>query len=222
MSKFHKLKVASVNRETKDCVSVVFEIPESLKSLYQYIPGQYITLKLHINGEQVNRSYSFCSSPYMNEPPAIAVKEVPGGKGSVFINQNVKAGDELEVMVPMGNFHTPLHRENSKHYVLFGGGSGITPLMSILKSVLIAEPSSKVTLFYGNRDEESIIFKDRLNLLLNEYPDRLKVVHVLDNPSSFTPYHGYIVKEMALRLLRENTNMNFTNAEFFICGPTPM
>jgi ring-1,2-phenylacetyl-CoA epoxidase subunit PaaE len=107
--------------------------------------------------------------------------------------------------------------------VLFGGGSGITPLMSILKSVLVKEPKSKVTLFYGNRNEESIIFKDTLELLSSKYPDRLKIVYVLDLPlRMWTGYSGFMVKDMALRLLRENTNLSFQQAEFFICGPTPM
>lgn len=222
MSKFNKLRIASINRETADSVSVAFNIPEHLQSQYQYIPGQYLTLKLNINGEQVNRSYSFCSSPSWNEPMTIAVKEVNGGKASTFINRNLKAGDEIEVMEPMGNFHSPLNASNEKHYILFGGGSGITPLFSILKSVLAIEPKSHITLFYGNRDEQSIIFKEKLQGLVNQNPNRLKVVHILDKPSSFTNYNGFVVKEMALKLLRENTNLNFTHAEFFICGPTPM
>jgi ring-1,2-phenylacetyl-CoA epoxidase subunit PaaE len=222
MSKFNKLKIASINRETADSVSVAFDIPAHLQSQYQYIPGQYLTLKLNINGEQVNRSYSFCSSPAWNEPMTIAVKEVSGGKASTFINRNLKVGDEIDVMEPMGNFHSPLNSNNEKHYILFGGGSGITPLFSILKSVLVAEPKSRITLFYGNRDEQSIIFKEKLQDLVNQNPNRLKVVHILDKPSSFTNYNGFVVKEMALKLLRENTNLNFTHAEFFICGPTPM
>lgn len=222
MSKFHKLKVAAVNRETNDSVSVVFDVPAELKNNYNYIPGQYLTLKLQVNGEQVNRSYSFCSSPFANEPMTIAVKEVGGGKGSTFINRSLKAGDEVEVMEPMGNFHSPLSENASKQYVLFGGGSGITPLFSILKSVLAKEPNSTITLFYGNRDEQSIIFKNRIAELAAQNPSRLKVVHILDTASPFTPYSGYLVKDLALKLLRENTNQNYANAEFFICGPTPM
>ncbi|HRN94270.1 MAG TPA: FAD-binding oxidoreductase [Chitinophagales bacterium] len=222
MSKFNKLKVASVNRETVDSVSVSFEIPEHLKNQYQYIPGQYLTLKLFVYGEQLNRSYSFCSSPFANEMMTIAVKEVSGGKGSTYINRNIKVGDEIEVMEPMGNFHSPLSAENEKHYLLFGGGSGITPLFSILKSVLLHEPKSRVTLFYGNRDEESIIFKEQLQALQAENSDKVKLIHILNLPSAFTPYSGFLLKDVALKLLRENTDMNFAQAEFFICGPVPM
>lgn len=223
MSKFHKLKVKEVRNETTDAVSVSFEVPQDLQSNFQYIPGQYTTLKLSVNGQAVNRSYSFCSSAYMNEPLTIAVKRVTGGVGSNFINDNFKAGLEVEVMEPMGNFKALLNAANSKHYVLFGGGSGITPVLSILKSTLVAEPNSRVTLFYGNRNENSIIFKERIEQLAAQYADRLKVVYIFDAPlNTAHPYSGFVVKDMALRLLRENTNLSFQNAEFFICGPTPM
>jgi ring-1,2-phenylacetyl-CoA epoxidase subunit PaaE len=223
MSKFHKLKVSEVKNEIAEAVSVSFNVPAELKQNFSFLPGQYTTLKMNVGGENVNRSYSFCSSPFLGEPLTIAVKRVAGGKGSNFINDNFKTGVEIEVMEPLGNFHSPLSESNEKHYILFGGGSGITPLMSILKSVMVKEPKSKVTLFYGNRNEDSIIFKDTLELLSAKYPDRLKIVHVLDLPlRTWIGYSGFMVKDMALRLLRENTNLNFQQAEFFICGPTPM
>lgn len=212
-----------MKNEIADAVSVSFEVPSELKQSFNFIPGQYTTLKLNINGEHINRSYSFCSSPYLNEPLTIAVKRVAGGKGSNFINDNFKTGVEIEVMEPMGNFHSALNESNEKHYLLFGGGSGITPVMSILKSVLAKEPKSKVTLFYGNRNENSIIFKDKLEVLLSQYSERLRIVHILDAPlGSWNGYSGFMVKDLVLKLLRENTNLNFQNAEFFICGPTPM
>jgi ring-1,2-phenylacetyl-CoA epoxidase subunit PaaE len=223
MSKFNHLKVQSVVSETPDAVSVSFEVPDSLLVNYQYKPGQYTTLKLTINGEQVNRSYSFCSSPYAGEPMTIAVKKVEGGKGSNFVNDQLKPGMDIEIMEPMGNFHSELSATNEKLYLLFGGGSGITPLFSILKSVLIKEPKSKVVLFYGNRDTKSIIFRKQLDELAVRYSDRLKIVYILDREEEgWAGYTGFIMKDMALRLLRENTNLNFQHAEFFICGPTPM
>lgn len=223
MSKFHKLKVSEVKNEIADAVSVSFEVPAELKQTFSFLPGQYTTLKMTIDGEPVNRSYSFCSCPYLNEPLTIAVKRVAGGKGSNFINDNFKPGVEIEVMEPMGNFHSQLSESNEKHYVLFGGGSGITPVMSILKSVLAKELKSKVTLFYGNRNENSIIFKDKFEVLTAQFPERLKIVHILDAPiGSWSGYSGFMVKDTVLKLLRENTNLNFRQAEFFICGPTPM
>ena len=223
MSKFHKLKVIEVKNEIAEAVSVSFEVPVQLKDAFHYKPGQYTTLKLNINGENVNRSYSFCSSPYLNEPLTIAVKRVAGGKASNFINDNFKPGYELEVMEPMGNFHSTIEETNAKQYILFGGGSGITPVIAILKSVLAKEPRSNVVLFYGNRNQSSIIFKDKLESLKAEYGDRLKVVHILDVPEAgWSGYSGFIVKDLALKLLRENTSLNFQHSEFFICGPTPM
>ena len=223
MSKFHKLKVKEVKNETSDAVSVSFELPDSIKHEFTYKPGQYTTLKLVVNGQNVNRSYSFCSSPYLNEAPTVTVKRVAGGVGSNYINDQLKPGMEVEVMEPMGNFHSVIDANNQKHYVLFGGGSGITPVLSILKSVMVSEPKSTVTLFYGNRNEDSVIFKAKLEELTAQYSDRLKVVHIYDAPlNTAHPYSGFVVKDMALKLLRENTNLNFQNAEFFICGPTPM
>ena len=223
MSRFHKLKVSKVKNEIADAVSVSFEVPDELKANFNFFPGQYTTLKLNIDGEQVNRSYSFCSSPYMNEPLTIAVKRVVGGKGSNFINDNFKPGVEIEAMGSMGNFHSTIEEKNEKQYILFGGGSGITPVISILKSVLASEPKSKVVLFYGNRSSHSIIFRDKLEVLLSQFGERLKIVHILDMPEEgWSGYTGFIVKDMALKLLRENTNLNFQHAEFFICGPTPM
>ncbi len=223
MSRFHTLKVSAVKNEIEEAVSVSFKIPDELKSSFDYQPGQYATLRLNVNGETINRSYSFCSSPYTNEPITIAVKRVLGGKGSNFINDNFKQGVDVEVMEPMGNFYPVLKESNQKHYILIGGGSGITPVISILKSVLVKEPLSRVTLFYGNRNTASIIFKNKLDELSSQYADRLKVVHILDAPEAgWSGYTGFITKDLVPQLLRENTNFNFQNAEFFICGPTPM
>ncbi len=223
MSKFHKLKVSEVKNEIADAVSVSFEVPSELRQTFNFLPGQYTTLKMSIDGEPVNRSYSFCSCPYLNEPLTIAVKRVAGGKGSNFINDNFRPGVEIEVMEPMGNFHSVLDENNEKHYILFGGGSGITPIMSILKSVLSKESKSRVTLFYGNRNENSIIFKDKFEALTAQFAERLKIVHILDAPiGAWNGYSGFMVKDLVLKLIRENTNLNFQQAEFFICGPTPM
>ena len=145
MSKFNKLRVLEVKQETADAVSVSFEVPAELKQAYNYIPGQYTTLKLNVNGENVNRSYSFCSSPHLNEPLTIAVKKVEGGKGSNFIASNFKPGEEVEVMEPMGNFYTTITPANQRHNILFAVGSDITPLLSIFNSVLTHNPKRKFT-----------------------------------------------------------------------------
>ncbi|HEY6161767.1 MAG TPA: FAD-binding oxidoreductase, partial [Bacteroidia bacterium] len=131
MAKFHKLKVADVRKETPDCVSIAFNVPPELKDEYAYKQGQYLTFKLTVNGEEIRRSYSLCSSPVEDAELRVAIKRVKNGRGSNFLNSNIKVGDELEVMTPMGNFHSPVNASGKKNYVLIAGGSGITPMLSI-------------------------------------------------------------------------------------------
>ena len=157
MARFHTLKVKDIKRETADAVSVSFEVPPQQQPEYQFKQGQYITLKLTVKGEEIRRSYSLCSSPYEKET-RVAVKEVAGGRASTFINRELKVGATMEVMTPMGTFHSVLSGGNKKNYVLFAGGSGITPMMSIVKSVLYVEKQSTITLIYANKNEESTIF----------------------------------------------------------------
>ena len=222
MAKFYKLKVAEVTRETADCVSIAFDIPEEGKKDYAYIQGQYLTLKLKINGEDIRRSYSICSSPIGDEKLRVAIKKVKDGKGSIYLNEKVKAGDELEVMTPMGNFHTELNPSHKKTYVLFAGGSGITPMLSIIKTVLNVEKESKIILFYGNQDEASIIFKNQLDLLQQNHADKLKVYHILNESSDSNPiFKGIMNTEKNKTLVESFVNRNEDN-EFFICGPTGM
>ena len=143
--KFYPLKIKDIRKETADCVSVAFDFePE-----FAFQQGQYLTLKTVIKGAELRRSYSICSAPTDNEL-RVAIKKVKDGRASTYINDSLKVGDTVEVMVPMGNFFTEMNAANKKNYILFGGGSGITPMLSILKTVLYLEPQSRVTLFYGN------------------------------------------------------------------------
>jgi len=223
MAKFYSLQVAGITQETADCVSVVFEVPASLRSEYEYIQGQYLTLKMTVDGEEIRRSYSLCSSPVADQELRVAVKKVANGKGSTWINEKLNIGDTLDVMTPMGNFYSVLDASSKKHYVLFAGGSGVTPMMSILKSVLAKEPNSKVTLVYGNRDAASVIFKNQLDELEKNSSARLKVVHVLENPPAGTSalQTGMLTPEK-IRGLFENTIGVASENEYFICGPGPM
>jgi ring-1,2-phenylacetyl-CoA epoxidase subunit PaaE len=224
VSKFHKLTVASIKNETPDCVSVTFEVPSDLLKEFTYIQGQHLTLKLFINGKEVRRSYSLCSSPLLREPMRVAVKRVKGGAGSNHINENLKTGDVLEVMTPMGNFHTELKNTNRKHYVLFAGGSGITPMMSIIKTTLLAEPQSNVTLFYGNYNESSTIFKKELDEMVINNPGRLTIYYIFENPitSNYPPeLVGMLTKDKVKQLIARYLERNPV-IEYFICGPGPM
>lgn len=223
MAKFHTLKVAEVRRETAEAVSIAFDIPEAVKAEYTYIQGQYITLKIQLNGEEVRRSYSVCSSPLVNEPLRVAVKQVKDGRMSTYLNTQLKAGDMLEVMTPMGSFHSAMNAANKKNYVLFAGGSGITPMLSIIKTVLIAEPQSTLVLLYGNRDEASIIFKAELEKIAAEHKERLKMVHVLEYSADAegSLLRGIMTPEKVKALVENYVGLNLDN-EFFICGPGPM
>jgi ring-1,2-phenylacetyl-CoA epoxidase subunit PaaE len=220
MARFHTLKVKDIKRETSDAVSVAFEVPPQQQPEYQFKQGQYITLKLTVNGEEIRRSYSLCSSPYEKEL-RVAIKEVSGGKASTFINRDLKIGASMEVMTPMGTFHTVLSGVNKKSYVLFAGGSGITPMMSIIKSILYVEKQSHITLIYANKDEESTIFKAEIDALASANQS-LKVVYVFDKPKAQISdlQTGIITATKALALIE---NFGGVNAdEYFICGPGPM
>ncbi|MES2515076.1 MAG: 2Fe-2S iron-sulfur cluster-binding protein [Bacteroidota bacterium] len=222
MARFHTLKVKDVRRETADAVSIAFDIPLAVQHEYQFKQGQYITVKLTVNGEELRRSYSICTSPYSEKELRVAVKEVKDGRASTVMNRTWKVGDIVEVMTPMGNFSSVLSGNNKKHYVLFAGGSGITPMMSILKSVLYIEKQSTVTLVYANRDEESVIFNAEIEKIAADNGDRVKVLNVYDIPKTQVDdlQKGLLTVDRVKDIV--NT-YSATNAdEYFICGPGPM
>lgn len=218
---FEQLTVREVRRETNDCVSIAFEIPENLKASFQFIQGQYITLKTKIGGEEVRRSYSICSSPLDGEL-RVAVKKVPSGIFSTYANELLKAGDQLDVMPPMGKFFTPLVATQKKNYVGFAAGSGITPLLSIIKTTLQTEQESTFTLVYGNRNRHSIIFRETLEALKNKYMDRFRLIHILSRETTDTPLNsGRIDTDKCLVLCDKTIDLQQTD-EFFLCGPEEM
>jgi ring-1,2-phenylacetyl-CoA epoxidase subunit PaaE len=222
MAKFHPLKVADVRRETADSVSLAFDIPSAFQNEYKYTQGQYVTIKMEINGEEIRRSYSLCSSPLADTDFRIAAKKVKDGRMSVALNDNIKVGDVLEVMTPMGNFYNINHTSN-KNIVLFAGGSGITPMLSIIKTILIEDATCKLTLFYGNQNEASTIFKTELDELAKANSSRFNLIYIFDEAPANHPvlYTGLITKEKVMTLVENHVGLNLEN-EFFICGPTPM
>ena len=233
MSKFHSVKVKNIVRQTKDAVAITLDIPAELQSEFTYIPGQYITFRVDINGESCNRSYSLCSAPILNEDPTVAVKEVKGGKVSTFFNQKLKAGDSLEVMPPLGNFKAEITKDDQQHYILFGGGSGITPLFSIVKTALHGSSNTKVSLFYANYNSEAVIFKNDLLQLQKDFAGRFTLIHVFDKPNKSGGFLGFgkkvseeldfvegmMTSKMCIDLLKAHTDLNFKNAQFYMCGP---
>lgn len=221
MAKFHPLKISEITRETEDCVSVVFDVPAALAADYKYLQGQYLTLKLDIGGEEIRRSYSVCSSPTADKELRVAVKKVKDGRASTYLNEKARVGDVVEVMTPMGGFHSPMDASHKIHYVLIAGGSGITPMMSIIKTVLKEEPSSSITLIYGNRDAASVIFKSQLDALAAAHAARLRVHHLLENGGADELHTGLLTADKAAALLSAHVDMKGDN-EYFICGPGPM
>ncbi|MDI1355506.1 MAG: FAD-binding oxidoreductase [bacterium] len=221
MARFHTLKIKDIRRETNEAVSIAFEVPPQQQPEYQFKQGQYVTLKLNLGGEELRRSYSLCSSPFAEKELRVAIKEVEGGKVSTFINRELKVGDSMDVMTPMGNFHTVLMGGKSREYVLFAGGSGITPMMSILKSVLYVEKKSKLILFYANKNEDSTIFKSELESIASSNPN-LRVVYVFDQPANkISDLQTGIVSPEKAKALIEHFGAKKAD-EYFICGPGPM
>jgi ring-1,2-phenylacetyl-CoA epoxidase subunit PaaE len=218
---FHRLKITAVNKETPDCVSVSFEVPEGLKKEYAYKAGQNLTVRHWFDGrEEVRRSYSLCSSPLDNEWK-VAIKKVPGGEFSTFANEQLKPMAILEVMPPTGKFTADINPANKKNYVAFAAGSGITPVISIIKTVLRTEPESEFTLVYGNRNRTSIIFKEELEALKNKFMSRFRVIHVLSRElTDATINHGRIDAEKCDALFTKHVEINAD--EFFLCGPEAM
>lgn len=217
---FHALRIKEVRKETPDCVSVLLEVPDALKTAFKYTAGQNLTVKATINGEEVRRSYSLCSSP-LDKEWRIAVKKVRGGLFSTYANEHLKKGDWLEVMNPSGKFNTPLNATNKMQYLAIAAGSGITPILSILKTTLATEPDSQFTLIYGNRTRASIIFFEALQALKNRYMERLSIVHVLSKEKADTELNSGRVnwdKLIGLSKLIPFTLMD----ECFICGPEEM
>jgi len=221
MATFHSLQVQDIRQETPETVSVAFDVPETLQEQFQFTQGQYLTLKTDINGEEVRRSYSICVSPQDAEL-RVAIKKVPEGKFSTFANEQLQVGDTLDVMTPMGRFFTPLDPTNDKEYVAFAAGSGITPIMSILKAVLQIEPKSRFTLFYNNREIESIIFRDELDALKNQFMGRLSVHHILSREHMGSElFTGRIDRkkcEAFCKTLIQPAIMD----DVFLCGPQEM
>lgn len=221
MSTMHNIRVREVIKETEDCVSVSFDIPNDLQSSFDYLPGQYLTLETEINGEKVRRSYSLCSAPHEHEWK-VAIKKVPQGKFSTYANEVLKAGDELKVMAPMGNFKLQCHAENENHYVSFAAGSGITPMLSMIKEVMESEPKSEFTLFYGNKNTDSVIFREEIEGIKNRYLNRLSVHYVLSKERLMSEiFYGRIDEEKCRTYAKAFFNPTEVHS-YFLCGPSQM
>lgn len=216
----HILKIKNIIKETDRAISVSFDIPEELKSIYNYKPGQFITLKPEINGKTHKRAYSISSSPNFEEDLTVTIKAIDNGVVSNYLLNHLNINDLIEVHPPAGKFTFDFKPENQNNYVFFAGGSGITPVMSLIKSALAIEPKSNIILFYSNRDENSIIFKQQLEYLEKKYYDRFKIVHILSKASeSWFGLRGRIDKNRALSLIKDYVSKpNSVDTHYFLCG----
>ena len=235
-SSFYPLTVRSVTPETEQAVTVTFEVPTDLTDSFHYKAGQYLTLKFDVDGQEQRRAYSMCSAPH-EDLLAVTVKRVRGGVVSNYISDNLQPGDTVEVMAPQGRFLVDVNHARRREYFLFGAGSGITPLMSILRSVLEREPQSKVHLFYGNRDENNIIFEKELERLQLRYEGQLEVEHTLSRPIKYKQgglrglfsrgkpqwrgATGRITIPAVQQFMQRHPAL-VEDRQFFICGPGQM
>jgi ring-1,2-phenylacetyl-CoA epoxidase subunit PaaE len=217
---YHDLKVKAIVQETKDAISIAFEQPDK-KLLYK--SGQFLTLIVPVAGKEVRRAYSLCSSPFVDQDLVVMVKRVDKGLMSNWLPDNLEIGNKLKVMEPMGQFTTEYKKENKRHLILFAGGSGITPMMSIIKSILSQEPDSICSLIYCNRDIDSIIFKSEFEKMQTSDEGRLHVIHILDNaPMNWQGYSGLLNHDMLKKLLERIPDWGIDKTTYLMCGPEGM
>ena len=220
-NQFHSLKVASVARNTRDAVVVTFDLPDTLADAFSFLPGQYLTLRTQLNGEELRRSYSICSAPH-DKLLRVAIKKVDEGTFSSWANHELQPGQTLEVMAPAGNFTVDFAPENQRHYVAFAVGSGITPVFSLVKTALSTEPRSKFTLFFGNRASSAVLFREEIEDLKNQYMDRFSLVYVMSRETQdIELFNGRLDGDKVDQLM--SAWMSPDDIDYaFVCGPQTM
>lgn len=221
MAKFHNIRVKDIYKETDDCSVITFDVPEDLHNAFNFSQGQHLTLKAIINGEDTRRSYSLCSSP-IDKEWKVAVKKIHGGKFSTYVNDTLKSGDLLEIMEPSGTFGVDIDNSKRKNYLVFAAGSGITPILSMMKTHLALEPESTFKLFYLNKNAKSIIFKEEIEQLRNQYFGRLNIFYFLTREQrDIELFNGRFTPEKIQQITHTFVDIQDTN-EVFICGPEDM
>jgi ring-1,2-phenylacetyl-CoA epoxidase subunit PaaE len=219
---FHTLRVAEIVPETEEAYSIRFEVPAELKGVFQFKAGQHLTLRTELNGEEVRRNYSLCTAP-ADEELMVTVKRIAGGVFSNWVGDQLKPGDMLDVMTPHGSFTTEFDPTAKRHYVGFAGGSGITPVISLIRTALSIEPDSHFTLFYGNRDSNSVIFLEALAALKDSYLGRFELYHFLsDEEGDVELFNGMLDRETCDEAIGHLIDQPKNVDAWFICGPGPM
>lgn len=217
---FHSLRVKAVEPDTDEAVIVTFDVPTTLAEIFHFQQGQYVTLRKKLGEEEVRRSYSICSA--MGEPLRVGVRKVPNGQFSNWLNQNLRADDTLDVMPPQGKFFVPINRQIRRNYLGVAGGSGITPILSIIKTVLACEPQSQFTLVYGNRSQRSTMFKEELQDLKDRYMTRLDLHYVFSDEQLEVPLHCGMLDRNKLSEFLRTVIVPESIDHAFVCGPYQM
>jgi ring-1,2-phenylacetyl-CoA epoxidase subunit PaaE len=219
---FHRLRVAEIVPETDEANSIRFEVPKDLEEAFRFKAGQHLTLRAEIGGQEVRRNYSLCTAPFENEL-MVTVKRIAGGVFSNWVGDHLRRGDEIDVMTPHGSFTRAFDPGAARHYVAVAGGSGITPIMSLVRTALADEPRSRFTLFYGNRDSTSIIFLEALAALKDRYMGRLEIFHFLDQEEGDVDlFNGMLDSERCNDAIEHLIDDPQAVSDWFICGPGPM
>jgi ring-1,2-phenylacetyl-CoA epoxidase subunit PaaE len=218
---FHRLTVSDVTAETDDSVAVTFAVPSELAGDFAYLPGQHVTVRAIIDGEDVRRSYSICADA-STSVLRVGIKQLPGGAFSTWATTDLRVGDELEVMPPVGEFTITPDPSRARHYGAIAAGSGITPVLSLVATVLAVEPESRFSVVYGNRGASSIMFLDELDGLKNRHPGRLHLVHVLSRETGIVPLLSGRLDAPKLEELLDRVIDANTVDEWFLCGPFEM
>jgi len=221
-SQFYPLQIAEIRPETDSAVCLCFVVPDELQKTFSFTQGQYLTLRQQINGEDIRRSYSICSG-VDDGRLQVAIKAIEGGLFSQYAHNSLKAGDSIEVMPPKGDFYTELKPDNQKNYMCICAGSGITPVLSLVKSILSREAKSHVTLVFGNQNSATIMFKDELGFLKNRYMDRFSWINILSREEQDTDIlFGHITNKKGAQLQASHLIDIAATDEFFLCGPEAM
>ena len=217
---YYQLRVKDIVQETSNAISIVFQQPSPAM---EYKSGQFLTLIAEIDGKEVRRSYTFCSAPEIDEDLAVTVKRVDGGLMSNYLPDHLKVGDSLKVMEPMGHFTTDLNSGNKRHLIMFAGGSGITPFMSHIKSIMKHEPHSIITLIYANRDIDSIIFKQQLEDLQLNNEGKFHAIYILEQaPLTWQGHSGLLNPEVLKEMLERVPDWGLEQTQYLMCGPEGM
>jgi ring-1,2-phenylacetyl-CoA epoxidase subunit PaaE len=218
---FHPLRVRTVQRDTEEAVVVSFEVPPELQAVFGFTQGQYLTLRKEIDGEDLRRSYSICAGVDDGEL-RVGVRKVRGGVFSNWINEHLKPGDVVNVMAPQGRFFVPIEPQAQRHHLGIAGGSGITPILSIMKTVLAREPASRFTLIYGNRGLKSTMFKEELEDLKDRYLTRLVLHHVFSDEHTDAPINMGLMDRGKIGDFLRTLVSPATIAHAYVCGPFQM